>query len=101
MSTECSICGAKVHSKGLCDKHRKRVERHGNPFTVNPTRVPACPTCLKAARVLRRPAETEADATEQLTDLYLLFQTGSDYRLRDRDERGREYDLEEGLTRAN
>jgi hypothetical protein len=30
---------------------------------------------------------------EKFTDLYLLFKTGSAYRLRTKDERGREYDL--------
>jgi hypothetical protein len=36
---------------------------------------------------------------EKFTDLYLLFKTGSAYRLRTKDERGREYDLEDDLRR--
>ncbi len=100
MSTECTICGDDHYAKGLCIKHYFRAYRHGSPHIIKPTRRPACSVCLEVARVLRRNPETDAEILEAYADLYLLFKTGSTYRLRTEDDRGREYDLEEELINA-
>jgi hypothetical protein len=94
------FCEQPVHSHGLCDKHRKRYERHGSPYVVNPTRSPECPLCLKTARILRRPGNTPSELLEKYTDVYLLHKAGSAYRLKNYDQDGRKYDLEEGLVNA-
>lgn len=100
MSTrQCALpeCREKHWGRGYCKMHYYRWLRNGDPRM---SRKAKCPTCLNAARVLRRPAATRREMIEQLTDLYLLFKTGSSYRLKDYDGQGREYDLEEELTNA-
>jgi hypothetical protein len=90
-------CEDSVHGQGLCKKHHQRWLRHGNPYVERKAR---CEVCLKAARIFRRPSHTASDDLEKYADLYLLYRTGSPYRLTTLDEDGREYDLEEGLTYA-
>lgn len=100
MSTrQCSINGCEKQHWGLgwCKMHYYRVLRHGDPYVERKAK---CDTCLRVARTLRRPATTQRELVEQLTDLYLLFKSGSDYRLKDYDAQGREYDLEEELHYA-
>ena len=96
MSTECTVaeCTDVGTRLGLCPKHYFRHRRHGNPYVE---RTPRCSVCLQAARVLRRPTPNDAALIEQITDLFLLYNTGSTYRLTTVDGQGREYDLEENL----
>lgn len=95
MSTSCTMpeCEKAHWGHGLCKMHYYRWRRQGNPYEK---RSPKCRTCLEAVRILN----SSAGELEKYADLYLLFKTGSPYRLRSLDEKGREYDLEEGLTYA-
>jgi hypothetical protein len=100
MSTEedtriCTVatCLGRHYGQGFCTKHYFRWRRHGNPYVIREAR---CSTCTKARAITNREYDTE---TERATDLYLLFKTGSDFRLDDRDEEGREYDFEDSLRK--
>lgn len=84
-------CRDPIHSQGLCDKHRKRYERHGNPYL---TRKPRCSTCAAIWRVMQRPGRTHPQLIDKFTDIWLLFHAGSTYVLVDRDAEGREYPLD-------
>jgi hypothetical protein len=46
------------------------------------------------ARILNRPGQRPEDLLEKYADILLLFMTGSAYRLTDRDESGREYEVD-------
>ena len=97
MSTDriCTAAGCpdEHYAQGFCVKHYFRWRRHGNPYQK---RAPKCLTCRKATSIMNRSYETEV---ERMTDLYLLFKTGSDFRLEDLDTAGRTYDLEDQLRR--
>lgn len=98
MSTDriCSTAGCSDphYARGFCIKHYFRWRRYGNPYQK---RVAKCRTCRKATAIINREYDTEI---ERMTDLYLLFKTGSDFRLDTVDEAGREYDLEDQLRRT-
>jgi hypothetical protein len=100
MSTNTCImpgCDGEAHGQLLCAKHYRRWKRHGNPYVK---RQPKCPVCLAAARIFRRPSSCPEDDLEKFADLFLLYKTGSPYRLTTVDQKGRAYDLEEDLYYA-
>ncbi|HUW31114.1 MAG TPA: hypothetical protein VM223_05830 [Planctomycetota bacterium] len=88
MSINCSIgdCLGSAHARGLCDKHYRRWLAHGNPYVE---RRPRCQTCMEMYRVLTRPGKSTSDLLEKFADLYLLFETGSSYIIRDEDKDSR------------
>jgi hypothetical protein len=89
-SRQCSIVGClrESRSRNMCTMHYFRWRRQGNPY-VKVSRA-RCDTCLEAVGILKRRAETKAELLDQVTDLFLLFKTGSTYRLKDYDDKGRE-----------
>lgn len=76
----------------MCVKHYFRWRRQGNPY-VKVSRA-RCETCREAEKILSRKTESRQEMLDQLTDLFLLFKTGSSCRLKDTDARGRERDTD-------
>lgn len=94
MSTDLCIipgCENEQHKKRYCVKHYFREYRHGNPYQKAQK---PCSACRRARQILRR--EYASDLEKQ-ADLFLLFFANDDYRVRDYDEKGRDYDLEDNL----
>jgi hypothetical protein len=70
----------------MCKRHYDRWLAHGNPYIE---RKPRCQTCMEMYRILTRPGQTKSDLLEKFADLFLLFETGSSYIIRDEDKDGR------------
>lgn len=86
-------CTRAHYAKTFCTMHYFRYRKHGNPYEK---RRPQCESCRAATQIVNRKYPTEY---ERMADLYLLFSTGTDFRLTTVDEKGRDYDLEDQLRR--